>query len=36
MGDDGGGMGFTLHGDKGPSGSKGLKGDFGDRGPTES
>ena len=31
-GDDDGGMGFTLHGDRRPSGAKGLEGDSGDRG----
>ena len=31
-GDDDGGMGFALHGDRRPSGVKGLKGDCGDRG----
>ena len=35
-GDDDGGMGFALHGDRGPSGANGLKGDSGDRGPTGS
>ena len=35
-GDDDGGMGFALHGDRGPSGAEGLKGDSGDRGPTGS
>ena len=35
-GDDDGGMGFALHGDRGPSGAKGLKGDSGDRGPAGS
>ena len=31
-GDDDGGVGFALHGCRGPSGAKGLKGDSGDRG----
>ena len=31
-GDDDGGVGFALHGDRGPSEAKGLKGDSGDRG----
>ena len=31
-GDDDGGVGFASHGDRGPSGAKGLKGDSGDRG----
>ena len=35
-GDDGGGVGFALHGDRGPSEAKGLKGDSGDRGHTGS
>ena len=35
-GDDDGGVGFALHGDRGPSGAKGLKRDSGDRGPTGS
>ena len=35
-GDDGGGLGFALHEDRGPSGAKGLKGDSGDRGPVGS
>ena len=35
-GDDGGGVGFALHGDRGLPGAKGLKGDSGDRGPVRS
>ena len=35
-GDDSGGVGFALHGGRGPSGAKGLKGDSGDRGLTGS
>ena len=34
--DDDVGVGFALHGDWGPSGAKGLKGDSGDYGPTGS